>query len=152
MPWAKRLPFTHMKDKLLKEPPSWLSQSPSSGEVAILCSHRDGHEPTWKSEFDVEALETPHMSRICLGLCPIPAFSCVLLRSAAVPSVSHNQNPVSKWSTQNHASRIKKADIRSYLWQGDCPLLTFTYPGVEHVAPVEVACVCDIFREGSPAS
>ena len=24
------------------------------------------------------------------------------------PQVSHNQNPVFKWSTQNHASRIKK--------------------------------------------
>ena len=23
---------------------------------------------------------------------------------------------------QNHACRIKKADLRSYLWQGDCPL------------------------------
>ena len=27
--------------------------------------------------------------------------------------LSHNQNPVLKWSTQNHASGIKKADIRS---------------------------------------
>ena len=38
--------------------------------------------------------------------------------------VSQNQNPVQTWSTQSHASRIK-ADIRSYLWQEDCPLLTF---------------------------
>ena len=38
--------------------------------------------------------------------------------------LSHNQNPALKWSTQNHASRIKTAEIRSYLWQGDCPLLT----------------------------
>ena len=42
--------------------------------------------------------------------------------------------PVFKWLTQNHASRIKKADIRSYLWLG----LSFTnriiYPGFEHVA------------------
>ena len=43
--------------------------------------------------------------------------------------VSHNQNPVLKWSTQNHASRIKKAEFRSYFRQGDCPLLTFTIPG-----------------------
>ena len=27
-------------------------------------------------------------------------------------------SPVVKWSTQNHASRIKKADICSYLWLG----------------------------------
>ena len=48
--------------------------------------------------------------------------------------LSHNQNPVLKWSTQNHASSIKKAELRSYLWQGDCPLLTLiTYPGFEHV-------------------
>ena len=32
--------------------------------------------------------------------------------------VGGNQNPVSKWSTQNHASRIKKADTRSYFWLG----------------------------------
>ena len=44
--------------------------------------------------------------------------------------LSHNQNPVLQWLTQNHASRIKKADIRSYLWQGDCPVLTFIYPGL----------------------
>ena len=29
-----------------------------------------------------------------------------------------------------------KADIRSYLWQGDCPLLPFTYPGFD----------CDLFH------
>ena len=29
------------------------------------------------------------------------------------PQMSHNQNPVLKRSTQNHASRTKKADIRS---------------------------------------
>ena len=27
--------------------------------------------------------------------------------------------------------RIKKAEIRSYLWQGDCPFLTFIYPGFD---------------------
>ena len=33
--------------------------------------------------------------------------------------VSHNQNSVLKWSeSQNHASGIKKADSRSYLWLG----------------------------------
>ena len=32
---------------------------------------------------------------------------------------------------QNHASGIKKADVRSYLWQGDCPLPTFIYPGFD---------------------
>ena len=37
---------------------------------------------------------------------------------------------------QNHASIIKKADIRSYLWQGDCALLTgsSTRIGFEQVA------------------
>ena len=38
------------------------------------------------------------------------------------------QNPVLKWSTQNHASRIKKADIRSCLWPGDC-LTNLHLPG-----------------------
>ena len=32
--------------------------------------------------------------------------------------MSHNRNPVLRWSTQNHASRIKKADIRNYFWLG----------------------------------
>ena len=50
--------------------------------------------------------------------------------------VSHNQNPVQKWSTQNHASRTKKADIRSYLWQGDRPLRTFINPRVLIVTQV----------------
>ena len=31
--------------------------------------------------------------------------------------LSHAQNPVLKWSTQNHASRNKKADIRNYFWR-----------------------------------
>ena len=35
-----------------------------------------------------------------------------------VAHLSYNQNSVLEWSTQNHASRIKKADIRSYLWLG----------------------------------
>ena len=34
------------------------------------------------------------------------------------PQMSHNQDPVLRWYTQNHASRIKKADIRSYFWLG----------------------------------
>ena len=47
---------------------------------------------------------------------------------ASEPNLSHTQNPELKWSTPNHASRIKKAGILSYLWQGDCPPLTFIYP------------------------
>ena len=35
--------------------------------------------------------------------------------------LSHNQNPVQKWFTQNHASIIKKADIRSKLMVGIFP-------------------------------
>ena len=38
------------------------------------------------------------------------------------------QTHMSQKSTQNHASRIKKAIIQSYLWPGDCPLVTFIYP------------------------
>ena len=50
-------------------------------------------------------------------------------------SLSHNQHPVLKWSTQNHASRIKKAAAAIYGW--DCPLLTFIYLGLDcgSVAP-----------------
>ena len=42
--------------------------------------------------------------------------------------MSHNHNKVLEWSTQNHASRIKKA-AAAIGW--DCPLLTFTYPGFD---------------------
>ena len=49
--------------------------------------------------------------------------------------MSHNQNPVLKWSTQNRASRIKKAAATISGW--DCPLLTFIYPGFEQVAQME---------------
>ena len=51
--------------------------------------------------------------------------------------MSHNQNLAQKWSTQHHASRIKKADLRSYLWQGDSPLAS-NYPGFEDVAQMTV--------------
>ena len=43
--------------------------------------------------------------------------------------LSYNQNPVLKWSTQNHASRIKKAAATISGW--DCPLLAFIYPGFD---------------------
>ena len=43
--------------------------------------------------------------------------------------LSHNQHPVLNWSSQNHALRIKKADIRSYLWLGLFP--AFIYPGFD---------------------
>ena len=36
---------------------------------------------------------------------------------------------VLKWSTQNHASRIKKAASAIYGWSWDCPLPIFIYPG-----------------------
>ena len=42
-------------------------------------------------------------------------------RIIELAQVSHNQNPVLKWSTestQNHASRIQKADLRSDFWLG----------------------------------
>ena len=32
--------------------------------------------------------------------------------------LSHNKNSVFAWSTGNHASRTKKADVSSYLWLG----------------------------------
>lgn len=35
--------------------------------------------------------------------------------------MSHNENPVQAWLTQNHASRVKKAEFRCYLWQGNRP-------------------------------
>ena len=54
--------------------------------------------------------------------------------------VSHNQSPVLKWSTQNHASRIKKADIRSYLWLG-LSLTNLHLPGVSIVAHVRSPAV-----------
>ena len=41
--------------------------------------------------------------------------------------MSRNQNPALKWSTRNHASRIKKAAAAISGW--DCPLPTFIYPG-----------------------
>ena len=51
--------------------------------------------------------------------------------------MSHNQNPVLKWSTQNHASRIKQADIRSYLRLGLS--LTNLHPRVLTVAQMGMA-------------
>ena len=41
--------------------------------------------------------------------------------------MSHNQNLVLKWSTQNHASRIKKAEFRNYFWLG-LPLTNLHLP------------------------
>ena len=38
-----------------------------------------------------------------------------------------------KGNQQNHTSGTKKADIRSYVWQGDCPLPSFIYPGFEQL-------------------
>ena len=43
------------------------------------------------------------------------------LPSLRSPLVSHTQSPVQKWSTQNHASRTKKVDIRIYLLAGIVP-------------------------------
>ena len=39
-----------------------------------------------------------------------------------------DQNPVGIWSTQSHASRIKKPDIRGYLWLGSS-LTNLQLPG-----------------------
>ena len=47
--------------------------------------------------------------------------------------VSHNQNPVLQWSTQNHAARINKADIRNYFWLG-LPLTNLHLPGFDFVS------------------
>ena len=44
------------------------------------------------------------------------------------PEMSHNRNPVLKWSIPR---TMLQADIRSYSWQGDCPLLTFFCPGFD---------------------
>ena len=56
------------------------------------------------------------------------------------------KSQVFKWSTQNHASRMKKPKIRNYLWPGDCRLsLTNLHqsPGFEHVAQLTNPCVFD---------
>ena len=41
--------------------------------------------------------------------------------STPLLNLSRNQRPVQKWSTQNHASRTKKAEFRSYMARGTCP-------------------------------
>ena len=40
------------------------------------------------------------------------------VRSQPETRISLAQNPVLNWLTQNHASKIKQADIRSYFWLG----------------------------------
>ena len=51
------------------------------------------------------------------------------------------QNGIPLVLTQNHASRIMKADIRSYLLQGDCPLLAFIHPGFDCGSACEIVCL-----------
>ena len=57
------------------------------------------------------------------------AWQKLLKKKAGGPRMARQEhpNPV-KWSTQNHASRSKKAAATISAW--DCPLLTF-YPGFD---------------------
>ena len=67
--------------------------------------------------------------------CRPPARARVELRfRGPKPPESLAQNPLSEWSTQNHASRIKKA-AAIYGWE--CLLLTFTCPGFDCDSPVQ---------------
>ena len=52
--------------------------------------------------------------------------------------LSHNQNPVLKWSTQNHASGNKKPEIRSYVWLGS--FLTKLHLAVAQKTGSKMAC------------
>ena len=56
-------------------------------------------------------------------------MTCHCEEDEADIQLSHNQSPVLKWSTQNHASRIKKAAATISGW--DCSLLTFIYLGFD---------------------
>ena len=56
-------------------------------------------------------------------------YVAVITSNQAEGQLSHNQNAVQKWSTQNYASRTKKAAAAIYGW--DRPLLIFTYPGFD---------------------
>ena len=51
------------------------------------------------------------------------------LFGCARSKMRHNPSQELRWSTQNHASRMKKADIRSCLWLG--LILFFICPGFE---------------------
>ena len=66
---------------------------------------------------------------VASSLAPCPNAN---LDTPPLSHMSHKQNPVLKWSTQNHASRIKKADLRSYFWLG-LSLNLHQSPGFEHV-------------------
>ena len=48
--------------------------------------------------------------------------------------LSHNQNPVLKWSTQNHV-RNQAGGYPQLFMVGDRPLLTFTCPGFDCGSP-----------------
>ena len=47
--------------------------------------------------------------------------------------MSHTQNPASNFgrTPRTMLKIIRNADVHSYLWLGDCPLLTFIYPGFD---------------------
>ena len=62
---------------------------------------------------------------------------CMLFSSKMKPALSRDQNLEIEWSTQNHASRITKADICTHLWQGDCPLPSSTQVLIAQVFPKE---------------
>ena len=62
---------------------------------------------------------------------------CVCVSLLGIPNGSLAQNPVLKWSqSQNHASRIKKADIRHYFWLGLALTNLHQSPGFEQVAQI----------------
>ena len=81
---------------------------------------------TWQWEVKINQLQLCHQG--CPwrlwgfiafgGDTPINKQRLIHLGSKLQRQASHNQNPLLKWSTQNHASRNKKADIRSYLLLG----------------------------------
>ena len=70
---------------------------------------------------------------VCSQICFVSAFKGLLFSSEiALVQMSHllKTRVILKWWTQNHASRIKKADISAAIYGWDCPLLTFTSPRV----------------------
>ena len=60
---------------------------------------------------------------------------CATKWSPPEKGMSHNQSPVSKWSTQDHAKNYKRGLISEAIYDWDSPL-TFTYPSFEQVTHV----------------